>query len=483
MAAMLTPASNMATSSIQTPIQFCYTFQEKYLQVDMILGSLFEQEVIDLHLMMQIIDEPVQLKKRRLLLNHLCKQDHAVILTYCDILEMSADSHECIAPAHARIASMVRRLLSCDVREDSYVQLEEWEKEIVQFLQFINSTASAQSIGPNPFSTSWQPPQIHAAGILTSKIHQIITNVVLNLNRRRADIVVDLLMDKNYPQDLKVAILQVGCNDSARYIPKLESKGLALCQQGECQHPLILEFRLHTHLAWCYFTTDSVKCREHVEVALCLQGQVHHDVMSACLMLIHAASLAYDALQYGNLTPEVEQSILETAVPAALHHASITAASFDCNIFFELAKSYILCIYVILAECHRRKGNRSNMTSRMMSMKKLAEKCHYSLILSLLGNTETSWFCKIEQLWNMPATIEELLECNDPSKLLRCLPAEDSGKVKLAQSVSDADCANLTFSYHWVAKGVLYSRNAIGVIFKLFRMLIIYFIALLIHIS
>ena len=480
---MVTPVKNMAASTIQSSIQFCYTLQETCLQIDIILGSLFEREVIDYHLMLQIEAEPVPFKKRRLLLNHLCKQDRAVILTYCDILEQSASSPECVAPFHALIASRVRKLLdvSDDVRGDGYVVWEEWEKELLQFLSFITPPPSSKCVGLTPVSRR-SPPRISPAGILTSKIHQIITNVVLNLNRRKAEFVVDLLMDKDYPLDLKVATLQVGCNDDEKYIPKLESEGLALCRREECQNHLTLEFRLHAHLAWCYFTVDSEKCQEHVEAALCLQHLVEHDVLSAGLMLIQAASLAYDALQSGTLTAEVEQNILDTVIPAALHNGNRNAKDFGSRIFLELVRSDILYVYIALAECHKRKGNRREMTSRMMSMKKLAQECDYDLILSLLGDSETSWFNKIGRLWNIPATVEELLECNNPSKLLRHIHVEDSSQVQLVQNEPTADYPKLTHWHHQVSDWATYSRNAVGFVFNLFRMVIIFFVALFVHI-
>ena len=501
LAAMVTPVNNMAASSIQNAIRRTYTLQEKYLQIDVIIGALFEQGVISFELMMQIQSEQVPLKKRRLLLNHLYKEKkRAIILTYCDILKKSASSCECVVPSHALIASRVRKLLLDDAAGDGCVEWERWEQELLQFLLFIDPSASSKYAVAIPFSTSRHPPRAHPVGILTSKIHHIMTNVVLNLNRRKAELAVDLVMEKDYPIDLIIAILQVGCNDSEEYIPKLESKGLALCQREECQNPVILKFRLHAHLAWCYFTVDSEKCREHVEAALCLQHLIHHDVLFSALMLIHAASLAYDALQSGTLSPEVEQSILDTAIPAALHHGNRNTVNFGSNSFLECSRSCILCIYLVLAEYHRRKGNRCEMTSRMMSMKRLAQKCDYQYILSLSGDTQTSWFSKLSQLWKMPATLEDLLECNDPSKLLRCINVEDSSEVKelreveklsefkessevnLTQYVSTADSTKLNFWHQCFSKWVLHSRIALGFFFRFFRMLVFFFVALFVHI-
>ena len=486
---MVTPVTKMAASCVQNSIRRTYTFQETYLQIDMIIGALFEQSVINYKLMMQIETEQVPLKKRRLLLNHLYKQKKcAVIHTYCDILQKSACSYECVVPSHALIASQVRKLLLDDPAGDSYVECERWEQQLLQFLFFIDPSASSKYPVAIRFSTSRHPPRAHPVGILTSKIHHIMTNVVLNLNRQKAEFAVNLVMEKDYPIDLIIAILQVGCNDSEEYIPKLESTGLALCQREECQNPVILKFRLHTHLAWCYFTVDSEKCREHVAAALCLQHLIHHDVLSSALMLIHAASLAYDALQSGTLSPEMERSILDTAIPAALHHGNRNTVNFGSNSFLECSRSCILCIYLVLAECHRRKGNRCEMTSRMMSMKRLAQKCDYQYILSLSGDTQTSWFSKLSQLWKMPATLEDLLECNDPSKLLRCINVEDSSKfeelseVNLTQYVSTTDSTKLNFWHQCFSKWALHSRIALGFIFRFFRMLVFFFVALFVHI-
>ena len=488
LAAMVTPVNNMAASSIQNAIRRTYTLQEKYLQIDVIIGALFEQGVISFELMMQIETEQVPLRKKRLLLNHLYKRNKRAIQTYCDILEKSASSCESVVPSHAQIALRVRQLLLDDGARDGYVEWERWELELLQFLLFIDPSAFSKYAVAIPFSTLRHPPQVHPVGILTSKIHRIVTNVFLNLNRRKAEPAVNFVMEKDYPIDLIIAILQAGCNDSEKYIPKLESEGLALCQREECQNPDILRCRLHANLAWCYFTVDSEKYREHVEAALCLQQLIHHDVLSSALMLIHAASLAYDGLQSGTLTPEVERSILDTVIPAALHHGNRNTINFGSNSFLEFSRSCILCIYLVLAEYHRRKGNRCEMTSRMMSMKRLAQKCDYQYILSLSGDTQTSWFSKLSQLWKMPAALEDLLECNDPSKLLRCINVEDSSEVeessevKLTQYVSTADSPKLNFWHQCFSKWVLHSRIALGFIFRFFRMLVFFFVALFVHI-
>ena len=370
----------MAASSIQRSIQHCYTLQEKSLEVDYILGPLFERNVIDYHLMLAIDSERVKFRKNRLLINHLYKQDHSVIRTYCDILEQSAESSECGALAHALIAFEVKKRLLEDVREDSYEEWEEWKKEIMCFLCFIDPTCTASSRAVFP-SSARVPSRVQTTGILTGKFHQTVTNTVINLDRQTAEVVVDLIMKKGYPVDLKVAALQVGSNDSERYIPKLESEGLALCSQEDCQNPLTLEFRLHTHLAWCYFISNPAKFREHFNAAVFLQYDVGYDVVLADLMLIHGASLAYDALQSDSLTPELEQLIVKTVIPAALEHGKRNAVNFDSVIFLETAMSDVLFIYIVLAECHKRKGNRDGMTSHMKSMKKLAQNCDYKLMV------------------------------------------------------------------------------------------------------
>ena len=447
------------------------------MEVDYITGSLFERDVINFHLMQKIQSEPVQFKKNRLLINHLLRQDRAVILVYCDILEQSVNSSKCVLPAHALIASRVRKLLS----EDG--EWEEWEKEILCFLSFIDPTCTASSRAVFP-SSARNPPRVQPAGILTSKIHQTITNTLINLNRQKAEVVVDALMGKDYPVDLKVAALQVGSNDSERYIPKLESNGLALCRQEDCQNPVTLEFRLHAHLGWCYFTSDSEKCREHINAALRLQHLVDHDVLSAGLMLIHGASLAYDALQSDSLTPELERLIVNTVIPATLEHGSRNAVNFDSSIFLDMVMSDILFIYIVLAECHKRRSNRREMTLHMMSMKKLAEKCDYNLIYSLLGDTETSWFSKLARLLKLPAAIEDLLECNDPSHLLQLPSVDRPHGVKEAPVHSSATLTKLPFWPQRLLKWVpyRYPNNGIRVLFSLFRMVLVFLFALFVHI-
>ena len=480
MAAMVTPINNLATNSIQRCIQHCYTLQEQYLEVDFILGSLFERDVIDYHLMQCINSEHVQFKKNRLLINHLCKQDRSVILIYCDILEQSVDSSKCVLPAHALIASAVRKLLSEDVREGSYDEWEEWEKEILCFLRFIDPTYFSKAVSS---PSARNPPYVPPTGILASKIHHRIIHGVINLNRQNAEFFIDQIMVKDYPVDLKVALLQVGCNDSERYIPKLESEGLALCRQEDCQNSLILGLRLHTHLAWCYFTIDSEKFRDHLNAALCLQHLVGYDVMFEGLMIIHGASLVYDALQSDSLTSELEHLILNMVIPAIRDHSSRNAVNYGSGICMETAMSDVLFIHIVLAECHKRRGNRHEMTLHMMSMKKLAMKCDYGLKLhSLKGGSETSWFSKLVHILKLPATIEELLECDDPSQLLRCPGVDRSSEDKLAHSqlttytIPTKLCSWSQRLVKWVP------RDAYGVIFKLFRIVLVFLFALFVHI-
>ena len=435
---MATPMNNIAAGSIQRSIKHWYTLQEECLNVNYITGSLFERDVIDFHLMQKIQSEPVQFKKNRLLINHLLVQNCAVIHVYCDILKQSADSSKFVLPAHARIALKVKKQLEDD--EDSF---EEWEKKILCFLSVIDPTRTASSRAVFP-SSARNPPRVQPTGILTRKIHQTVTNTVINLDRQTAEKVVDQIMSEGYPVDLQVAVLQVGCNDSERYIPKLESKGLALCRREDCQNPLTLKFRLHTHLAWCYFISNPVKFRDHFYAAVSLQYLVDYDVVLADLMLIHGASLAYDALQSDSLTPELEQLIVKTVIPAALEHGKRNAVNFDSVIFLETAMFDVLFIYIVLAECHKRRGNRDGMTSHMKSMKELAQNCNYELIHSLLRDSKASWFGKLLRLLKLPATKEELLECNDPSQLLQFPCIDRSSEVKEATRLqSSPNCVSV----------------------------------------
>ena len=100
-----------------------YTKQLHYLQVNPILGMLYEKEVIGRVLKEQINTERDPLRKRTLLLDHISLQPLEVLDTYCAILEHSAKT-DCIY-VHRQIAQEIRSTLSkgrtAEVERDSVV--------------------------------------------------------------------------------------------------------------------------------------------------------------------------------------------------------------------------------------------------------------------------------------------------------------------------------------------------------------------------
>jgi hypothetical protein len=96
------------TTSVSA-IQKTYSLQEDNLQVDPILGKLYEKEVINRHLRDEICALTSPLQKRRALLNHLDGQPYSLLEKYVAVLEKSAKS-ECL-PSHTAIACKLREHL------------------------------------------------------------------------------------------------------------------------------------------------------------------------------------------------------------------------------------------------------------------------------------------------------------------------------------------------------------------------------------
>ena len=126
-----------------------YTKQLRYLQVNPILGMLYEKEVIGRVLKEQIDTERDPLRKRTLLLDHISLQPLEVLNTYCGILEYSAKT-DCIY-VHRQIAQEIRSTLSKErtaevERENVVLQATEKHTEIQQGLKGVLPAEESRSL-------------------------------------------------------------------------------------------------------------------------------------------------------------------------------------------------------------------------------------------------------------------------------------------------------------------------------------------------
>ena len=158
---------------------------------------------------------------------------------------------------------------------------ENWKGEITGSRIEHQTTSSVKEVSNSLFQLTISVAPIKPSGPLKSKTHRKLVQMLWSLRSsepEKAETAVDvILMKKGLPLDIKLACLDAGLYTATRNLPRLK-KALEECDKAECQNPLILKCRLHSHIASCHLSVHTgVDMRQHIQSALELSTQISGD--------------------------------------------------------------------------------------------------------------------------------------------------------------------------------------------------------------
>ena len=487
--------------SVEEAVRSCYVQQERYLQINPIIGTLFQRGIVSCQQLEEINAMVSPHRKRLLLLAHLLQVDRHTLLTYCDVLEASALYHG--LPVHRNIASAIRAKLDTladnqeantitipghatdsghtELLQENPIITQESEKTHCQTIipgdrdYCCNSKGEYPSYHGNNIETSSargtqgsstvinlgteqytrlqllvdlltesepdgytsngticelgpdcclgnstdktdnterrnslpvMPKRLSEMGILTSKtLHRLSTKLTrLSIQKSRAAI--DLVMKHSYPPDLKIQLVHSGCGDSLYHTSQLHQV-LVMCRSAD--NPVILEFKIHSHLAWCYFGHDMEKFEKHNTAACQLASLI--DTENTCLQLLFELQpvlLAMKMFKSQARLPEKKDDLFEY-IAKLFHMANRSSIKYNSSLYMIVARLHNLFINLIMAKYYSEHGNTVHKALHMGSVKETLMLLYSDTNWKgLEGFANTGWFWKFLGCLRLPSCLGAL---------------------------------------------------------------------------
>ena len=289
-------------------IRETYTLHEKCLDVDKILGMLYERRVINKQTKQDIEGEKRCMRKTHILLSLLERVNEQTLLVYCDILEESNDLHNDYC--HKKIAERVRFIIDCHREKDDFQKLDalfnqEWHTVSCRHPRFEMTDRTLHSISRVTRSSTLNSDQF------TKKFNQLWDLQSKDV-AKSIEIVKGIQSCKINP-DLKAGLMQAGAGFESASIPLL-LKALVISKNSkdEC----FLNCRLNWQLMWCYDRQgDKVERDHHLDLALAEASRIGPDFSAAFVMAWKAFMIMCEC------TPEDDISQLEISVSNLLETA------------------------------------------------------------------------------------------------------------------------------------------------------------------
>ena len=485
--------------SVEEAVRSCYVQQERHLQINPIIGSLFQRGIVSFQQLEEINATVSPRGKRLLLLAHLLQVDKQTLLTYCDVLEESA-THDGL-PVHRNIASAIRTKLDTladnwgantipghatdsgytELLEENPIIMQEPEKihhqtvipgdrdyywdskgeypsyhrnnienssvrgtqgsstiinlETEQYTQLqllvdlltesepdgctrngtICESGPDCCLGNNGDNTDniecrtslpVMPKRLSEMGILTSKTLHRLSTKLTRLSTHKSQAAIDLIMKHSYPSDLKIQLVHSGCGDSLQHTSQLHQV-LVMCKSAE--NPVILEFKIHTHLAWCYFGHDMDKFEEHNAAACQLASLI--DTENTCLQLLFELQpilLAMKMFKSQAIPPAKKDDQFEY-IAKLFHMANRSSIKYNSSLYMIVARLHNLFINLIMAKYYSERRNAEHKALHMGSVKETLMLLYSDTNWrGLEGFANTGWFWKILGCLQLPSRLRDL---------------------------------------------------------------------------
>ena len=286
--------------------------QEAYLQVNVVIGKLYENGIIGRINRDQIFAEREPLARRRLLLQELEGKTTENILTYCDILEWSC-KEQVIIP-HGQIAKDIRAIvdeLAPSVSTTSNMpELGEFLREMGEHCaRPVEEPPSHAYDPPNPLSSLYGvcSARKEPVGFLKKKACRLLTSRLWEIRRKdctQACMFVERIVASSLPSDVKIVSVEVGMAGLPSSASMLK-EAIRMCNRADCENQDTLKCRLYGRLALCYKPHTPQK-NECIRRAAQLSQNIVPDASCARAMAF-LAEIMYDD-QMENLT---EDTLLE----------------------------------------------------------------------------------------------------------------------------------------------------------------------------
>ena len=352
-------------------IKRTWSQQESYLQVDVVVGRLYENGIIGKMKRGQIFAEREPLARRRLLLQELEGKTTENILTYCDILEWSCEEEVIIR--HGNIAKDIRAVvdeLAPSVSTTSSMpELREFLREMSQHCEHPveEPTSLITANPPNPLSSLYCvcSTRKQPVGFLTKKACRLLKSRLFQVRLTDcalARVFVERILASGLPCDVKIVSVEVGMAGLSSSASLLK-KAIKMCNETDCENQDTLKCRLYGRLALCYQPHTQQK-NECIRRAAQLSQSIVPDASCARAMAF-LAEIMYDD-QMDNMTEDVLLEAVDNADLAMDYLAQLPPHD---QAQLEGVKLYKALVDAAGANFYSRNGNKSARTWALRAAK------------------------------------------------------------------------------------------------------------------
>ena len=394
----------MAEDTVPNVIRQCYLSQTKWLQVHYVLSALYQSGIIPRSLKECISAAEGPHRKRELLLSHLECQNIHTLEKYCKILESSA-FEDCL-PVHGKLAVELRGAIqSCSRLHQSS------DSDLESFLHTLSDdNEELELMNIRGYKLVRVPNKICASGPLVARQALQMGRLLLGLPRKKSDVALDVIFSKpQVPLDLKIQLSHSASGDGQSYIGRLENV-LQMCNSEDCQNSVLLQFKLHTHLAWCYYGYDQEHFEKHYTAALQMMQFVSMETSYPLLWELQSVKLALELAVSSSmsepLSEEVANDLERRAVQCSLQmlHLARKSSLVYGYVHLELfAMLHRALVHALLAKYHTTQGNVVASSCHMTVTKEMLIQVYsYPSWRGVSHYTGKAWFMKFVSLLNLP---------------------------------------------------------------------------------
>ena len=345
--------------------------QESNLEVNVVVGRLYEDNVIGRIKRDQIIAERNPLAQRRILLQELECKTTEKILTYCDILEWSCK--EQVVIRHGEIAedirTVVNELAPSDLATFNMLELREILEEMDERCRHPEEESSPveEADPPNPLSglSHMCSARKQPVGFLKKKACLLLTSRLWKIrveNCTNARKFVERILASHLPQDAKIVSVEVGMAGLPSSCSMLK-RAIKMCNQTSCENQDTLKCRLYGRLALCYKPHTPQK-NECIRRAAQLSQNIAPDPSCARAMAF-LAEIMYD----DRMDSMTEDVLLEAVASADLAMDYLAELPQESQALMEGVKLYKALVDAAGANFYLRNGNKSARTWALRAAK------------------------------------------------------------------------------------------------------------------
>ena len=252
------------------------------------------------------------------------------------------------------------------------------------------------------------PARIDEQGILKSKSLHRLCGKMIGLSSEKSSFVLDYIIKENCPVDFRIQMVHSGCGDRVQHIPRLRQV-LVMCKSAD--NPLILEFKIHCHLSWCYFGHDTEKFEEHYSAA-CQLSSFMNQHNSYLQLLVELQAVYFMMKMFSNTKSALTdiKDVMEL-VSKLFDLANRSSVKYNSPLYMTFARIHNMFIHLVAAIYHHQNGN---VLDKVLHLGLAKESL---LVLyadpgwkGLEQFANKAWFWKFLSLLNLPLSLNSFLK-------------------------------------------------------------------------